>query len=124
MGPRGADRRGPERGDARLAKAGWINVTEGNVTDYRAVREALVADADRFVIESVALDYAFQGIQLAQELMDEGIAVTRCRSGCRAFAEPMVQFERRVVEGSGTTAGTRSSDGWWTTSPSSATLSV
>ena len=84
---------------ARLAKAGWIHVTEGNVTDYRAVRAALVEDADRFVIESLALDYAFQGIQLAQELMDEGIAVTRFRSGFRAFAEPMVQFERRVVEG-------------------------
>ena len=84
---------------AKLAKAGWVNVTSGNVTDYRVVRESLVEDAERFVIRSVALDYAFQGIQLAQEMMDEGIAVTRFRSGFRAFAEPMVQFERRVVEG-------------------------
>jgi phage terminase large subunit-like protein len=84
---------------ARLAKAGWIEVTEGNVTDYRVVREALVEDADRFVVSSLALDYAFQGIQLAQELVDEGLVVTRFRSGFRAFAEPMVQFERRVVEG-------------------------
>lgn len=83
---------------ARLVRAGWVNVTEGNVTDYRAVRESLVADADTFVIESMALDYAFQGIQLAQELVDEGLAVTRFRSGFRAFAEPMVQFERRVIE--------------------------
>ena len=30
--------------------------------------------------------------------MDEGVAVTRFRSGFRAFAEPMVQFERRVME--------------------------
>lgn len=83
---------------ARFARSGEVEVTEGNVTDYRVVREALVADADQFVIRSVALDYAFQGIQLAQELMDEGVAVTRFRSGFRAFAEPMVQFERRVME--------------------------
>lgn len=88
----------PQGEVARLARAGWVNVTEGNVTDYRVVRESLVADADRFVIESLALDYAFQGIQLAQELVDEGLVVTRFRSGFRAFAEPMVQFERRVIE--------------------------
>ena len=83
---------------ARLARAGWVNVTEGNVTDYRVVRQALVEDAERFRIDSLALDYAFQGIQLAQELVEEGLDVTRFRSGFRAFAEPMVQFERRVVE--------------------------
>jgi phage terminase large subunit-like protein len=82
----------------RLADSGHVTVTEGDVTDYSVVREAILEAAEKYALVSLTMDYSFQGIQLAQELQAAGINVTRFRPGYKGFAEPMVQFMRRYVE--------------------------
>jgi phage terminase large subunit-like protein len=77
---------------------GYIRTTPGNATDYAFVRERIVKDAGTYRVENLNVDYLFQGAQLTSELMYEGLPVNAMRQGFMAFALPMQEFERLMLE--------------------------
>jgi phage terminase large subunit-like protein len=54
---------------------GYLETTPGNVTDYDFIKAAVIEDAQRFTLRSIAIDRLFQGQQLSLQLAAEGIEV-------------------------------------------------
>jgi phage terminase large subunit-like protein len=79
------------------ARDGWLNVTPGDAVDYAFVRHQVLEDAQRFKLIDMNVDRLFQGYQLSQELIDEGIAVFGMGQGFYGMAGPMREFERRLL---------------------------
>jgi phage terminase large subunit-like protein len=79
-------------------QGGWLEQTGGNATDYAFVRERITRDAGKFRVENLNVDYLFQGAQLASELIDESLPINAMRQGFMAFALPMKEFERLLLE--------------------------
>lgn len=52
------------------AEAGWIELTEGNVTDYRYVKQAIYEDCEAYNIEAIGYD-RWNSSQLVIECVDE-----------------------------------------------------
>jgi len=80
------------------AQAGYLTVTEGDAVDYGVVRAQVLADATKFALHSLNVDRLFQGYQLSQELLDEGLQVFGMGQGFLSMAAPMKEFERRLLE--------------------------
>jgi phage terminase large subunit-like protein len=72
---------------------GAMIATEGNVIDYRAIREQLAADADQFRITSIGYD-PWNATQLALELQDQGFPMFEFRQGFASMAYPTREFFR------------------------------
>lgn len=75
--------------------AGWLETTPGEVTDQHFIKAAIVADAARFQLRSLAIDRLFQGQQLMLDLAEEGLEVFPLGQGFLSQAAPMKEFERR-----------------------------
>jgi len=56
----------------RWAAEGWLTVTEGDVTDYRPVREAILEACRTFDVQSIGYD-VWNAQQLCNELMAEDV---------------------------------------------------
>lgn len=82
-----------------LANAGELTLTAGNEVDYQIVRRDINALADRFGIKKLAVDRLFQGAQLAQDLLGDGIDVVKFGQGFYSMSSPTVEFMRRVNNG-------------------------
>ena len=54
------------------AEAGWITGTEGNVTDYKPVRERILASRKEYDVAEIGFD-RWNALQLANDLIDEGV---------------------------------------------------
>jgi|CXWL01.1.fsa_nt_gi phage terminase large subunit-like protein len=80
------------------ARDGWLMTTPGNAIDYDAVKAQILADAQMFQIQEVAVDRLFQGYQLSMQLADEGLTVAACGMGFMSMAGPCKEFERRLLE--------------------------
>jgi phage terminase large subunit-like protein len=78
--------------------AGYLEVTRGEAIDYAFIRKRILEDGERFRIHSLNVDRLFQGYQLSQELMDEGLQVFGFGLGFLSMAMPMKEFERRLLE--------------------------
>lgn len=76
---------------------GLLMITPGDAIDYGFVRKQILADAQRFKLVSLNVDRLFQGYQLSQELMDEGLQVFGMGQGFLSMAGPMREFERRLL---------------------------
>jgi len=80
------------------ARDGWLQVTSGNAIDYETVKAQILADAQQFQLQEVAVDRLFQGYQLSMQLADEGLTVAACGMGYMSMAGPCKEFERRLLE--------------------------
>jgi phage terminase large subunit-like protein len=78
---------------------GFIEVTEGNTTDYDFIRARIneIASAYPFVGTEIAIDRLFQGNQLATQLADDGLEVIGYGQGFMSLAAPSKDFEERVI---------------------------
>jgi phage terminase large subunit-like protein len=79
------------------ADAGVLTVTQGNAVDYGFIRQQVLDDAQRFILENLNVDRLFQGYQLSQELIDEGLTVIGMGQGFLSMAGPMKELERRLL---------------------------
>lgn len=77
---------------------GWLMTTPGNAIDYETVKAQILADAQTFQLQEVAVDRLFQGYQLSMQLADEGLTVAACGMGFMSMAGPCKEFERRLLE--------------------------
>lgn len=77
---------------------GWLLTTPGNAIDYDTIKAQILADAQMFQLEEVAVDRLFQGYQLSMQLADEGLTVAACGMGYMSMAGPCKEFERRLLE--------------------------
>lgn len=80
----------------RFVQAGVLEVTPGAATDYAFVRERVIADAARYKVRALAIDWQFQGYQLATELTSEGIPVQPMRQGFLSMGPAVSALERRL----------------------------
>jgi len=76
---------------------GWLQTTPGDAVDYATVKKQVMDDAARFQLTELNVDRLFQGYQLSQELMDEGLTVFGMGQGFYGMAAPMKEFERRLL---------------------------
>lgn len=79
-------------------RAGWLLTTPGNAIDYDTIKAQILADAQQFQLQEVAVDRLFQGYQLSMQLADEGLTVAACGMGYMSMAGPCKEFERRLLE--------------------------
>jgi phage terminase large subunit-like protein len=70
------------------ANAGYITLTEGNETDYQKVRRDINQLAIQFGIQKIAADRLFQGAQLCQDLIADGMDVLAMGQGYVDMAAP------------------------------------
>jgi len=80
------------------ARDGWLMTTPGNAIDYDTIKAQILADAQTFQVQEVAVDRLFQGYQLSMQLADEGLTVAACGMGYMSMAGPCKEFERRLLE--------------------------
>ena len=93
------------------AQQGLIELTEGNVTDYRVIRRRISgvgADgkkaaggciADGYGLRQLAVDRLFQGAELCTNLLDDGLDVVPFGQGFYSMAAPSAEFVRLVLGG-------------------------
>lgn len=70
--PESAIRRFPNRPNEQWIRAGLLEVTEGNTTDYDVIEKAVLADCQRDGVRKIAYDKRFAE-QMAQHLMGAGL---------------------------------------------------
>jgi phage terminase large subunit-like protein len=75
---------------------GEILVTDGNVTDYRAIRDKIGRLRERFNILEFAYD-KFNSSQLVIELTDDGLEMYPFRQGMLSMTAPSKEMERLVL---------------------------
>lgn len=85
-------------GAAVWEQAGYLTVTEGDVIDYDAIKIALRADADRYVIREIAYD-RWGATQLAVDLADEGFPLVQMGQGFASMSAPTKELLRAVAAG-------------------------
>lgn len=79
------------------AARGWLCPTAGNCVDYDRVRHDILEFARQYRIVEVAIDRYFQGLQLAGQLMDDGLDVVSFGQGYLSMSGPAKEFERLVL---------------------------
>lgn len=79
------------------ADAGYIEVTDGNVTDFRRIAEDICESARNVDILEIAYD-PWQATQFALGLADEGFNLVEVRQTVQNFSEPMKLLEAAIVE--------------------------
>ena len=82
------------------AEAGWVKVTEGEVTDYEAIKTHL---------HDVELNYGwkvhefsfdpYNATHLANDLQKDGMTIIEVRQGVRTLSEPTKLFREMVSQG-------------------------
>jgi phage terminase large subunit-like protein len=80
------------------ARRGLLRVTDGEVTDFDAIEEALREDAKAFNLQAVGFD-PYQATQLAGHLLDDGLPMVEVKPTVLAFSEPMKTLEAWVLAG-------------------------
>jgi phage terminase large subunit-like protein len=81
------------------AANGLITVTEGDVIDYEAIKEAMRDDAERYDIKEIAFD-RWGATQLSLDLLDEGFPLIQTGQGFASMSGPTKEFLRLVTAGS------------------------
>lgn len=81
------------------SREGLVELTDGDETDYRHIRQRIGEIAERYAIVDMGVDRLFQGAELCQNLADDGIDVVPFGQGFYSMAAPSAEFERRVNRG-------------------------
>lgn len=79
--------------------AGHLRTMPGAVSNYRFIQQAILEDSQRWRVDSLAVDRLFQGLELASDLEDEGLAVSPVGMGFLSMSPLMREFERLVTAG-------------------------
>ena len=74
-----------------------MNVSEGEVTDFRAVKESILEDCSRFDVQEVDFD-PWQAAQLSKELEDEGVVMVEVRQTVLNMSDPMKSLQAAVYD--------------------------
>jgi phage terminase large subunit-like protein len=77
-------------------RQGFIEATEGNVVDYGAIEQRILADAALFQVKEIAYD-PWNATHIALRLQDEGATVVEFRQGLRSMAAPTRELEKLIV---------------------------
>ena len=78
------------------AAQGFIEATPGNVVDYGAIEQRILADAALFQVREIAYD-PWNATHIALRLQDEGAAMVEFRQGFRSMAAPTRELEKLIV---------------------------
>ena len=79
------------------ARRGLLRVSEGEVTDFREVEDALRDDAKRFAIRECAFD-PWHARQLAGHMIEEGVVMVEVPATLKHLSEPMKYLEELVLK--------------------------
>lgn len=80
------------------AAAGWVNLTEGNVVDYQAVRDKIVATRDRLGVSMIDSGYdPWNATETVQQLERDGWAMVPIRQGYASMSPPCKEYERLIL---------------------------
>lgn len=79
-------------------RRGLLHVTEGNVTDYAAVRQGIIECAKKYTIRQIAVD-RWNSTHLTQLLQEDGLPVVGFGQGYGSMSAPARQLEAWVVGG-------------------------
>ncbi len=82
-----------------MAQDGEIVLTDGNETDYAIVRRDINEIADTFGIREMAVDRLFQGAQLSQQLLQDGLNIVTFGQGFYSMSSPTLAFIKRMNSG-------------------------
>jgi phage terminase large subunit-like protein len=77
-------------------RQGFIEPTPGNVGDYGAIEQRILADAALFQIREIAYD-PWNATHIALRLQDEGANMIEFRQGFRSMAAPTRELEKLIV---------------------------
>jgi phage terminase large subunit-like protein len=78
------------------AAQGFIEATSGNVVDYGAMEQRILADAALFQVREIAYD-PWNATHIALRLQDEGATMIEFRQGFRSMAAPTRELEKLIV---------------------------
>lgn len=78
---------------------GFLRTTPGNVIDHGAIRQQIIADAQKFNLVDMNVDRYFNAHETMQILADEGITVVPFGLGYKSMSMPMKEFETRLGKG-------------------------
>jgi len=82
------------------AEAGWLTITEGDVTDYSAV-EAHIQDVELengWEVHEFCYD-PYNATHMANELQAEGYTTVEIRQGVQTLSEPTKLFREKIAQG-------------------------
>jgi phage terminase large subunit-like protein len=79
------------------AADGFIELTEGNVTDYSFIKARIIQLAERYDIQDIAFD-RFNSSQLVIELQNEGLSLYPFGQGFVSMSAPTKELERLVKD--------------------------
>ena len=74
---------------------GWIELTEGNVTDYRFIKAAILLDCENNKIDAIAFD-RWNSSQLVIELTEEGLDMVPYGQGFASMSNPSKEMEKMI----------------------------
>jgi phage terminase large subunit-like protein len=77
-------------------RQGFIEATSGNVVDYSAIEQRILADSALFQVKEIAYD-PWNATHIALRLQDEGAAMVEFRQGFRSMAAPTRELEKLIV---------------------------
>jgi phage terminase large subunit-like protein len=78
------------------AAQGFIEATPGNVVDYGAIEQRILADSALFQVREIAYD-PWNATHIALRLQEEGAAMVEFRQGFRSMAAPTRELEKLIV---------------------------
>lgn len=74
----------------------YIEITDGDVVDYVAVKQKIIELCEKYSVREVAVD-RWNATMMVQELMDEGVNVVRFGQGFRDMTAPTKEIMRLVL---------------------------
>ena len=77
---------------AGWAKDGYLTVTEGEIIDFREIKQDVLDLCGMFEVSELAYD-PFQATMLATELIEEGVPIVEIGATVKNFSEPMKQVD-------------------------------
>lgn len=80
------------------ARGGYLQVSEGEVTDYDSIEESLLGDVSSLQVSEVPYD-PFQATQLASHMLEGGVPMVEYRQTVANMSEPMKLLEALVLQG-------------------------
>ena len=78
--------------------AGHVRMTEGDVVDYRVIRDDVIEDCQRFNVQQAAFD-PWNATQTVQELQEAGITMVEFIQGPKSFHPAMQSLESYYIAG-------------------------
>lgn len=89
-----------ESGNAHLsgwARSGYVQVTDGDITDFDVLAEDMRSDCKLFDMQEIAFDPALS-MYFAGKLIEEGLPLVEIAQRSLFFTPPLIQVENLVLE--------------------------